>query len=107
MLGASKVTAESLPDVAADTYECLLIIGNANNDGVWKQNEIKNTLSDALASPKLKAISTIHRSEEKHKNYNNLNNEFSKRMEEISKNEVATSSKMTKKTEIVDLEMIN
>ncbi|RGB38861.1 hypothetical protein C1646_755183 [Rhizophagus diaphanus] len=36
---------------------------------------------DALTSPKLTAISTISRSKEEHDNYNNLNNEFSKRLE--------------------------
>ncbi|RGB29988.1 hypothetical protein C1646_765927 [Rhizophagus diaphanus] len=39
---------------------------------------------DALTSPKLKAISTVPRSKEEHENYNNLNTEFSKRMNEIS-----------------------
>jgi hypothetical protein len=34
-----------------------------------------------LTSPKLTAISTIPRSKEEHDNYNNLNNEFSKRLE--------------------------
>ncbi|CAB4433158.1 unnamed protein product [Rhizophagus irregularis] len=36
---------------------------------------------DALTNPKLTAISTIPRSKEEHDNYNNLNNEFSKRLE--------------------------
>ncbi|PKY52296.1 hypothetical protein RhiirA4_469847 [Rhizophagus irregularis] len=55
---------------------------------------------DALTSPKLNAVSIVLRSKEEHENYNNLNNEFSKRMKEISNNEKETSSKTCDKDNV-------
>ncbi|PKY18610.1 hypothetical protein RhiirB3_431447 [Rhizophagus irregularis] len=55
---------------------------------------------DALTSSELNAVSIVLRSKEEHKNYNNLNNEFSKRMKEISNNEKATSSRTCDKDNV-------
>ncbi|CAB4446729.1 unnamed protein product [Rhizophagus irregularis] len=56
---------------------------------------------DALISPKLSAVLIVPRSKEEHANYNNLNNGFSERLDKISNEVIATSSK---KLKAVDLE---
>ncbi|CAB5375836.1 unnamed protein product [Rhizophagus irregularis] len=55
---------------------------------------------DALTSSKLNAVLIVLRSKEEHENYNNLNNEFSKRMKEISNNEKTTSSRTCDKDNV-------
>ncbi|PKK77947.1 hypothetical protein RhiirC2_770748 [Rhizophagus irregularis] len=60
-----------------------IIYKNATNDSAHPPSEDEQ-FEDALASPKLLAISTVPKSKEELEDYNKLNNGFSTRINEIN-----------------------
>ncbi|PKC11643.1 hypothetical protein RhiirA5_373694 [Rhizophagus irregularis] len=77
-------------------------IGNAiNNISVTSVSEDEQ-FEDALSSPKMFILSMIPRSKEEHDEFNNMNNEFSERLNKLEK-----KKEVLEETKIMDKDNAN